>query len=104
MYTDINLKDTNNPSEKPVQQYKIHPHKFTLWVAIASIIMMFAGLTSAYIVKSGQAGWQEVKAPGIFWFSTAVLFVSSITIQAALRSFKQKAMSQFRTLFLITLL
>lgn len=86
------------------QRNRIHPHKFALWVAIASIIMMFAGLTSAYIVKSGQAGWEQVKTPGIFWYSTAVMIVSSITIQAALRSFKQRAMRQFRILFLITLL
>jgi cytochrome c oxidase subunit 3 len=85
------------------QQNKIHPHKFALWVAIASIIMMFAGLTSAYIVKSGQAGWEEVKTPKLFWYSTAVLIISSVTIQSALRAFKQRAMQQFRTLFLITL-
>ncbi|HEU4634021.1 MAG TPA: heme-copper oxidase subunit III [Flavisolibacter sp.] len=86
------------------QQNRIHPHKFALWVAIAAIIMMFAGLTSAYIVKSGQAGWEEVKTPKVFWYSTAVLIVSSVTIQAALRSFKQRAMGRFRSLFLITLL
>ena len=41
------------------QRKRIHPHKFTLWVAIASIIMMFAGLTSAYIVKGAlPAGLQ----------------------------------------------
>lgn len=85
------------------QQNKIHPHKFTLWVAIGSIVMMFAGLTSAYIVKSGQAGWHEVKTPTAFWFSTAILFISSVTVQAALRSFKQRAMATFRRLFLLTL-
>ena len=84
------------------QRNKIHPHKFTLWVAIGSIIMMFAGLTSAYIVKSGQAGWHEVKTPTIFWFSTATLFISSITIQAALRSFKHRSMPAFRTLLSVT--
>lgn len=86
------------------QRNKIHPHKFTLWVAIGSIVMMFAGLTSAYIVKSGAAGWHEVKTPGIFWASTATLFISSITMQAALRSFKQRSMAAFRNLFLLTLL
>jgi cytochrome c oxidase subunit 3 len=86
------------------QRNKIHPHKFTLWVAIGSIVMMFAGLTSAYIVKSGQAGWHEVKTPAIFLVSTATLLISSITIQAALRSFKQKAMPAFRTLLVVTLL
>ena len=86
------------------QQNKIHPHKFALWVAIASIIMMFAGLTSAYIVKSGQANWQEVKTPGTFWYSTVVLVISSITMQAALRAIKQKAMGQYRRLLLLTLI
>jgi cytochrome c oxidase subunit 3 len=85
------------------QRNRIHPHKFTLWVAIASIIMMFAGLTSAYIVKSGQAGWQGIKTPTVFWYSTAVMIASSITIQAALRAFKQRAMNQFRILFLVTM-
>jgi cytochrome c oxidase subunit 3 len=85
------------------QRKKIHPHKFTLWIAIGSIVMMFAGLTSAYIVKSGQAGWHEVKTPTIFWISTVTLLASSVTIQAALRSFKQRSMTTFRSLFLITL-
>lgn len=86
------------------ERNKIHPHKFTLWVAIGSIIMMFAGLTSAYIVKSGGAGWHEVRTPSVFWVSTAVLIASSITIQSALRSFKQKAMPTFRTLMVVTLM
>ena len=86
------------------QQNKIHPHKFALWVAIASIIMMFAGLTSAYIVKSGQAGWQEVQTPTLFWVSTAILLASSLVVQAGLRAIKQKAMAQYRTLLLVTLL
>lgn len=101
---DINLRNSNNP---PLgdggQRNKIHPHKFILWVAIGSIIMMFAGLTSAYIVKSGQAGWHEVKIPNLFLASTATLFASSVTIQAALRSFKHRSMATFRTLLLVTL-
>ena len=86
------------------QQNRIHPHKFALWVAIAAIIMMFAGLTSAYIVKSGQPGWEEVRTPKQFWYSTAVILISSVTMQAALRAFKQRVMQQFRMLFLITLI
>lgn len=84
------------------QRHKIHPHKFTLWIAIGSIIMMFAGLTSAYIVKSGQAGWHEVKTPAIFFYSTGALLLSSLTIQAALRNFKHRSMSVFRILLLAT--
>jgi cytochrome c oxidase subunit 3 len=84
--------------EQTKQRQRIHPHKFTLWVAIGSIIMMFAGLTSAYIVKSSQAGWQNIEMPQIFWYSTATILVSSVVMQMALRSFKQRAMTQYRLL------
>ena len=84
------------------QRQKIHPHKFTLWVAIGSILMMFAGLTSAYIVKSNQANWEEVATPKAFWFSTVAIVLSSITIQMALRAFKQREMRQYRLLIAIT--
>lgn len=84
------------------QKEKIHPHKFTMWVAIASIIMMFAGLTSAFIVKSNQANWEEVDTPTIFWVSTIVLIASSVTIQMALRAIKQREMKSYRLLISAT--
>ena len=86
------------------QKKKMHPHKFTLWVAIGSILMMFAGLTSAFIVKSNQTNWVPVEIPNMFWISTAVILVSSVTIQMALRSFKQREMQQYRILIGVTLL
>lgn len=82
---------------------KMHPHKFTLWVAIGSILMMFAGLTSAFIVKSNQVNWKPVTVPKIFWVSTAMIVLSSLTIQMALRSFKQREMNRYRVLMLVTL-
>ena len=78
------------------QKNRIHPHKFTLWVAIASILMMFAGLTSAFIVKSNLVGWRQIDMPKIFWVSTAVIILSSLMIQMALRSFRQREMSNYR--------
>jgi cytochrome c oxidase subunit 3 len=84
------------------QQRKIHPHKFTLWVAMASIIMMFAGLTSAYIVKSSTANWEVIKTPKEFWYSTAVIILSSVLVQGALRAFKQREMRQYRLLISLT--
>jgi len=86
------------------QRKRIHPHKFTLWVAIGSIVMMFAGLTSAFIVKSNQTNFTEVSMPKVFWVSTAVIIISSITLQMALRSFKQRAMNRYRSLIGLTLL
>ena len=86
------------------QRKRIHPHKFTMWVAIGSMVMMFAGLTSAFIVKSNQTGWEMITMPEVFWVSTAVIIISSITLQMALRSFKQRGMNQYRMLIGLTLL
>lgn len=85
------------------QRQRVHPHKFTLWVAIASIVMMFAGLTSAYIVKSNQANWEEVRTPVEFWYSTGAMLLSSLAIQMALRAFKQRELRIFRWLLVATM-
>jgi cytochrome c oxidase subunit 3 len=108
MITDINLREIENTppigGDGDGRGKRIHPHKFTLWVAIGSMLMMFAGLTSAFIVKSNQTGWKTIEVPKVFWISTAVIIISSITLQMALRSFKQREMNQYRSLIGVTLL
>ena len=81
---------------------KMHPYKFILWIAIGSIVMMFAGFTSAYIVKRNQANWQGFDLPLIFTYSTLVILASSVTIQLAVRQFKQRNRSGYRRFLLIT--
>ena len=78
------------------------------WIAVNQqmiyivILMMFAGLTSAFIVKSNLPGWKDIVMPKIFWFSTATIVLSSLTMQAALRSFHQREMLQYRSLIALT--
>jgi cytochrome c oxidase subunit 3 len=84
------------------QRKKIHPHKFTLWVALGSIIMMFAGLTSAYVVKRDQPGWSTFSIPRAFWYSSAVILVSSLTVQMALKAFRDREMLRYRNLLTLT--
>ncbi len=81
---------------------KIHPHKFTLWVGMGSIVMMFAAFTSAYIVKKNQSSWLEFELPRIFWYSTFVILASSVTMQLAIKAFKAREMSRYRNLVTIT--
>jgi cytochrome c oxidase subunit 3 len=83
---------------------RIHPHKFTLWVAMGSICMMFAGLTSAYIVKRNQDNFLQFELPKIFWCSTFVILLSSFTNQLAVKSFKAREMNRYRSLITITAL
>jgi len=102
MVSELNISEHKTPAKGNGR--KMHPHKFTLWVAIASILMMFAGLTSAFIVKSNLVGWRTVTMPDVFWISTAVIVASSITMQMAVRPFRQRGMRQSRLLTAITVL
>lgn len=84
------------------QRNRIHPHKFTLWVAMGSIIMMFAGLTSAYIVRSNQANWLQFSMPVVFWYSTAVILLSSLTMHLSLKAYKAREIQRYRKLISVT--
>ena len=86
------------------ERNRLHPHKFAMWVAMGAIIMMFAGLTSAYIVRRSQNNWLEFSIPVIFWYSTAVILVSSLTMHLALKAFKARNMARYKTLITITAL
>jgi cytochrome c oxidase subunit III len=103
MLTEVKLRQfENTPLGDRGQRKKIHPHKFTLWIAVGSIVMMFAGLTSAYIVKSNQASWQPIEIPKVFWYSTVVILISSLTVQLSLLAFKNREMNRYRILIAIT--
>jgi cytochrome c oxidase subunit 3 len=52
---------------------------------IAAIVMMFAALSSAYIVLSGGPEWRPVQMPGVFIFSTGAILASSATMHHARR-------------------
>lgn len=84
------------------ERKRLHPHKFTLWVGLASIVMMFAGLTSAYIVKKANTNWLQFELPSVFWYSTFTIMLSSVTMHLALKSFKAREMSRYRTLMGVT--
>jgi cytochrome c oxidase subunit III len=84
------------------QRKRLHPHKFALWIAMASILMMFAGFTSAYIVKRNDSNWLQFSLPPVFSFSTAVIILSSLTIYLASRSFKARNMVRYRVLITLT--
>jgi cytochrome c oxidase subunit III len=84
------------------ERKRIHPHKFTLWVAMGSIVMMFAGLTSAYLVRKAQANWLVFDLPPVFWFSTFVILISSLTMHLALKSFRAREMRRYRILITFT--
>ncbi|HYW74162.1 MAG TPA: cytochrome c oxidase subunit 3 [Pyrinomonadaceae bacterium] len=66
-------------------------YRIGVWAAIGSILMLFVALTSAYIVRSASSDdWRRIAMPKILWVSTALLIVSSITIELSRRSLKSR--------------
>jgi cytochrome c oxidase subunit 3 len=77
--------------------------KFLLWIGIGSMVMAFAGLTSAYMVRRGAGNWLQFELPTMFYFSTAIILLSSVTMNWALSSVKEGKTKNSRIALLSTL-
>ena len=82
----------------------IHPHKIALWISFGSILMMFAGLTSAYAVRQAAGNWHEFRLPTLFFVSTAVILMSSAAIHGSLYFFRKGAEMPYKVLLLLAFL
>lgn len=89
---------------RPVSRFGIHPQKFALWAAMGSIAMMFASLTSAYVVRRGAGNWLEYKLPSLFFISTLVLLVSSLTLHWSYTSYKKGLELKYKGFLVVTLM
>ncbi|MCH8820013.1 MAG: heme-copper oxidase subunit III [Acidobacteria bacterium] len=59
-----------------------------MMLGLAAILMIFAALTSALVVRSGLSDdWQATDLPGILWPNTLILLASSFTLEKARRSY-----------------
>ena len=75
-----------------------------LYVGIFSIVMLFAGLTSAYIVRQADGQWLSFSLPPMFWVSSVVILLSSISMHYALVSVKKDNQKGLKLGLLITIL
>ncbi|MCC6253032.1 MAG: heme-copper oxidase subunit III [Bacteroidia bacterium] len=76
--------------------------KFLLFLAIASIIMAFAGLTSAYVVTKGSKPDIYFDLPFTFYYSTAIILISSLTINMSLVAVRKNNYNQISLWLIIT--
>lgn len=86
MEEKIKPSPTYKSDLKAAQQKASKP---LLWVGILSIVMLFAGLTSAYVVRADNGNWLIFNLPNAFYLSTAVIVTSSISLFFALQMAKK---------------
>ncbi|MEQ8625180.1 MAG: cytochrome c oxidase subunit 3 [Vicingaceae bacterium] len=74
------MDDQYSLSEKDFQEEKRKKvAKPLVWFGMASIVMLFAGLTSAVIVRKGDGSWNSFEMPSMFLWSTIIIAISSLT-------------------------
>ncbi|MDP3360437.1 MAG: cytochrome c oxidase subunit 3 [Lutibacter sp.] len=89
--------------EQEYKQAKRKSAKPMLWVSMVSMTMMFAGLTSAYVVSRKRADWVSFDLPNAFYISTFLIVLSSITFMLAKYFIKQNN-RQITSVFLLSTL
>ena len=57
--------------------------KLALWMFLATVTMLFAAFTSAYIVRRSGSDWRHVALPSILWINSGILVASSIAVEFA---------------------
>src|SRR3954454_2104598 len=74
---------------QPSRDETPHHYRIGVWVAVASILMLFMALTSAYVFRAAVAGWQELRTPPMLWASTAIILASSVAFELARRNLRR---------------
>ena len=84
-------------------QSSANRYRIGMWVALASILMMFTALTSAYIVRAGSSSdWQPLTMPRVLWLSSALIIISSGTLETARRKLRGGLQSEHKRWLLVS--
>ena len=78
--------------------------KNLVYVGMIGVVMVFAGLTSAYIVSMGDSFWIKFPLPSAFWVSTAIIVLGSLTFYLAIKAMKKGKSQLAKYLVLATTL
>ncbi|MFT6881350.1 MAG: cytochrome c oxidase subunit 3 [Marinoscillum sp.] len=77
------MNQTANIPIGNVSVRSMNPKKFAMWLFLISVTMIFISLSSAYIVKRAEGDWLIVDFPTMFNWTSAIIVLSSVTMQIA---------------------
>jgi cytochrome c oxidase subunit 3 len=61
----------------------LDPKRLGLWVFLATVTMLFAAFSSAYLVRMASGGWTPIELPAVLWLTTVTILASSAAIEMA---------------------
>ena len=74
----------------------MNPKKFALWIFMITVVMIFASLTSAYIVKKAEGDWLLIEFPQLFKLTSVLIVLSSISMHFAYIAAKRNNLFNIR--------
>src|SRR5690606_6335320 len=87
------------------QLQKAKSYKTMRIFGMASIVMIFAGLTSAYVISKSRPDWlKDFQLPQAFLWSTIVIVLSSVTFHLAKKAIKKNNRSTTTLMLVATLI
>ncbi|AGA78357.1 cytochrome c oxidase subunit 3 [Echinicola vietnamensis] len=89
-------------TEGAEQPIAMHPKKFALWLFIVSVVMIFAAMTSAFIVRQGEGNWLDYDLPSILWYTSGIILLSSASMHWAYLSAKNDRINHLKIALTIT--
>ena len=97
--------DTTELQAQEVQQ-KSKAQKFNLWLGLIGMFMMFAALSSGFIVYTASGVDKGIKTilPNAFVISTVAIVLSSLTLHLAYKAAKAQQFGKQKLLILVTLI
>jgi cytochrome c oxidase subunit III len=90
--------------KEPQATRSVNPRKFLVWLFIVSIVMLFASLTSAYIVRQSDGNWLKFKLPDIFRVTSGIIILSSVSMHLAYKSAKKDDLGRIKIFLSLTML
>ncbi len=93
-----------NFDQELTPEVRLKMKKNLVYIGIFSVVMLFAGFISAYIVMMGDSFWVKIPLPNGFWISTCLILLSSLTFILAIRSVKKDNQSGLRMFLGLTLI
>lgn len=92
-------------TEGTIKEKNARAKKMMLWFGIVSLLMSFAGWTSAYVVSSSRPDWlTDIQLPQAFFYSTITIIMSSVSIYFAKKLIEKGDRSLSIALLCITFL
>ena len=88
--------------EEPKKPLSMHPKKFGMWLFMVTVVMIFASLTSAYIVRQAEGNWVVFELPNLLTITSGIILLSSVSMHYTYLMAKKDNLDQVKVGIVIT--